>query len=238
MAGRSDGWSRRTTFAVLSVVTVFAVGALLVRVSGNGPAHPGRDRRSAAQTRRLAATGGGSGSQGRTRSPRSDQGSGKQGAVSAAVAYATGSQRWLYLTDDQIRAAIAEIATPTAASRLTADVVATVSTARDQLRRSSGRVWWLVRPLAWRVDDLGGRQAQVSVWTVTVLSAAGVAAPQSDYVTVTVDLAWVDGRWRVEGARDTPGPTPITGPHDQPWDAEPFDRALAGFARIDSESSR
>jgi hypothetical protein len=107
--------------------------------------------------------------------------------------------------------------------------------AREQLAQSSGPIWWLVRPLAWRVDDFRDTQARVSVWTVTILSAASVAAPQSEFLTVTLDLSWVDGDWRVDGVRDTPGPTPITGPHDQPWDAEPFDQALDGFTRMDGE---
>ncbi|HMQ25916.1 MAG TPA: hypothetical protein PKA98_08005, partial [Acidimicrobiales bacterium] len=110
-----------------------------------------------------------------------------------------------------------------------------VSMAREQLAQSSGRIWWLVRPLAWRVDDYRDTNARVSVWTVTILSAAGVAAPQSEFLTVTLDLAWVDGDWRVDAVRDTPGPTPVTGPHDQPWDAEPFDRTLDGFTRMDGE---
>ncbi len=159
----------------------------------------------------------------------------KASAVAAAVAYATASQRWLYFTDDEIRAAIAEIATPAAADGLTDDVVADVSKARDELARASGRIWWFVRPLAWRVESFRDTEARVSVWTVTILSAAGVAAPQSEFVTVTLDLAWVDGDWRVDGVRDTSGPTPITGPHDQPWDAEPFDQALDGFPRMDGE---
>lgn len=92
-----------------------------------------------------------------------------------------------------------------------------------------------MRPLAWRVESFRDTQARVSVWTVTILSAAGVAAPQSEFLTVTLDLAWLDGDWRVDGVRDTPGSTPITGPHDQPWDAEPFDRALDGFTRMDGE---
>ena len=68
-----------------------------------------------------------------------------------------------------------------------------------------------------------------------MLSAEGVAAPQTEWVTVTVDLAWVDGDWRVDAVRDTPGPTPQTGPKDQPWDAGPFDESLAGFTRMDGE---
>jgi hypothetical protein len=118
------------------------------------------------------------------------------------------------------------------------EIVLDVSTARDQLDASPGPVWWLVRPLAWRVDRFVADEARVSVWVVTILSAAEVAAPQAEYGTVTMDLAWVDGDWRVDAVRDTPGPTPMTGPHDQPWDAVPFDEALDGFTRMDGEPVR
>lgn len=159
----------------------------------------------------------------------------RDGATAAAIAYATAPQRWLYFTDDEIVAAVDAIATPVAGPRLSEEVVIDVRTARERLGESPGRVWWLVRPMAWRIDTFTPDEASVSVWTVTVLSAEEVAAPQSEWVTVTVDLAWTDGDWRVDGVRDTPGPTPMTGPGDQPWDAVPFDEALAGFTRMDGE---
>jgi hypothetical protein len=157
------------------------------------------------------------------------------GAVAAAVAYATASQRWLYLSDGQIAAAVTAIATTDAAPVLTDEVIANVSMARDQLAGSSGPVWWLVRPLAWRIEGFHTSGARVSVWTMSILSAAGVAAPQSEFSTVTLDLVWADGDWRVDAVRDTAGPTPVTGPKDQPWEAEPFDERLDGFTRIDAE---
>jgi hypothetical protein len=160
------------------------------------------------------------------------------GAVAAAIAYATASQRWLYFTDEQIRAAIDEIATPAAAPRIADGVITQVSLARDQLGASPGRVWWLVRPLAWAVQHFDPDRARVAVWVVTVLSAAEVAAPQTEWMTVTLDLTWMDGDWRVEAVRDSPGPTPMTGPRDQPWDAVPFDEALDGFTRLDGEPVR
>lgn len=162
----------------------------------------------------------------------------QDGAVAAAVSYATASQRWLYFTDDEIRAAVAEIATPTAAPRMADEIVLDVSTAREQLRATPGRIWWLVRPLAWRAEHHDADEARVSVWVVTILSASEVAAPQSEFMTITLDLAWVDGDWRVDGVRDAPGPTPLSGPQDQPWDAVPFDDALDGFTRLDGEPVR
>jgi len=155
--------------------------------------------------------------------------------VSTAVAYATASQDWLYLSDERLRAAIDAIATPDAAAVLTDEVAGDVAMAREELVASGGRVWWLVRPLAWRVDAQDAGRARISVWTITILSAAGVAVPQSEFVTVTIDLEHLDGAWRVDAVRDEPGPTPVTGPRDQPWDAAAFDEALAGFTRVGSE---
>lgn len=158
------------------------------------------------------------------------------GAAAAAVDYASAPQDWLYLDDDQIAAAVAEIASPSAVGRLTDEVLADVGAARTGLGASPGRVWWLVRPLAWRVEQVSVSEATVAVWVVTVLSAQEVAAPQAEWVTVTVELAWIDGTWRVDAVRDTPGPTPMVGPDDEPWQALHFDEALDGFTRIDGSS--
>lgn len=155
------------------------------------------------------------------------------GARAAAMAYASASQRWLYLDDAGVEAAITAIATPVAAPRLAREVVAEVRVARESLAQTPGRVWWIVRPLAVDLDSVTSDRARVAVWTVTVLSASDVALPQSDWTTVTLDLVWQDGDWRVDEIADASGPTPMLGPRDQPWQPEPFDDALAGFERVD-----
>lgn len=236
MARSSNPPSRRTAVLAALVVVTLVAGLLLLRLgSTDHSTSKGTDSPPAASRPRPTVAAGASGPAGDAAGVPVGFASNKAGAISAAVTYSTAAQRWLYFTDDEIKAAIAEIATPAAAERLADDVVADVSMARGQLGQSEGRIWWLVRPLAWRVDDYRDTEARVSVWTVTILSAAGVAAPQSEFLTVTLDLSWVDGDWRVDGVRDTPGPTPITGPKDQPWDAEPFDHALDGFTRMDGE---
>jgi hypothetical protein len=151
----------------------------------------------------------------------------RDGVATAAIAYATAAQRWLYLSDDEIKSAVAQIATPVASPRLSEEVVADVRAARARLADSPGRIWWLVRPMAWRVESFTSDEATVAVWIVTVLSAQEVAVPQSEWTTVTLQLAWEDSGWRVDAARDIPG--------DQPWDAVPFDETLAGFTRLDGE---
>lgn len=158
-----------------------------------------------------------------------------QGAAAVAVRVATASQRWLYLTDEQVTAEVTGWATAKAGPSLAEETVAEIRAARDELGASPGRVWWLVRPMATQVERADADFARVSVWVVTVLSAVEVAAPQSEWLTITVDLEWTPGGWRVDAVREAPGPTPMTGPHDDPWDAVPFDDALAGFVRLDGD---
>lgn len=231
---------KRSTVIVAAAVVVLLSGVIITRLAGgDGPSK--RDSVESAMPPAAPGPRTPAGSSGPTSEHSGlDVGFSRDeaGAASAAVAYATAPQRWLYFTDDEIRAGVREIATPVAAPRMVDDVVSDVTMAREQLGQSSGRIWWLVRPLAYRVEDQGPAQARVSVWVITILAAEQVAAPQTEFITVTVDLAWVDGDWRVDSIRDTPGPTPVTGPHDQPWDAEPFDRSLDGFTRLDGEVVR
>jgi hypothetical protein len=156
------------------------------------------------------------------------------GAVDAALAYTAASQAWLYLGEHEVAKAVTQIATPQAADTLVAEVVHETTTAREGLAESEGPVWWWVDPLAARLEAYSRSEARVAVWTLTVLSAEGVAVPQSEWITVTVDLEW-DGGWRVAAIGDRPGPTPIASPSDDPWDALAFADTLAGFTRLGEE---
>lgn len=170
--------------------------------------------------------------------PAPGQDRSEQGARTTAIVLATASQDWLYMTDEQIDRSVRAIATASAGPSLSRETVADLRAARDALAKSPGRVWWLVRPLASRVERFDPASARVVVWTVTVLSAADVALPQADWVRVTVDLVWAEDSWRLNAINDVPGPTPMTGTKDRPWQAEPFDDALKGFERVSSEGRR
>lgn len=167
---------------------------------------------------------------------------GKEGDVSiertaedAAVEYATASQQWLYLTDEEIEAEVRRIASPTSADRLVEETVDELGLARDGLMHSAGQVWWFVRPLAVKTVSVSDTSAEVSVWVVTVLSAADVAVPQADWATLVLRLVRDGDDWLLESIDDEPGPTPISGVRDDPWEPEPFNDALHGFVRIGSE---
>jgi hypothetical protein len=153
-------------------------------------------------------------------------------AVDAALGFAAAPQAWLYMTDEELTAAIADIAIPTAADRLSADVVEEVARARAELANSAGPVWWVVHPLAWKVERFEGSEATVAVWAFSLLSAADVAIPQTEWTTTTLELEWFENEWRVAAVTDAVGPTPSVGPTDQPWEPEPLDNALEGFTRL------
>ncbi|MDQ3642056.1 MAG: hypothetical protein M3450_11505, partial [Actinomycetota bacterium] len=108
-------------------------------------------------------------------SPAPGQDRTEHGARTTAIVFATASQDWLYMTDEQIDRSVRAIATASAGPSLSRETVIDLRTARDALAKSPGRVWWLVRPLASRVERFDPASARVVVWTVTVLSAADVA---------------------------------------------------------------
>ncbi len=180
----------------------------------------------------------GSSGSGRPAGTASENERSEAGARAAAIAFATAPQDWLYLADEEIDRSVRAVATPAAGPSLSRETVSELRTARDALRKSPGRVWWLVRPLASRVERFEATSARVAVWIVTVLSAADVALPQAEWLRVAVDLVWLDSTWRVQAVAETPGPTPMTGTKDRPWQPEPLDGALAGFERVGRDAPR
>lgn len=213
------------------------VAAALTAALALGWVIGGHGRRAPAATDKRVASESLAGGQARTSDSAPTGERTEQGARAAAIAYATASQDWLYQRDEDIDRSVRAIATTDAGPSLGRDTVAELRAAREALAKSPGRVWWLVRPLASRVERFDPASARVVVWTVTVLSAADVALPQADWVRVAVELIWAGGAWRVQAIADSPGPTPMTGPKDRPWQPEPFDEALAGFERVPSRTS-
>lgn len=234
--------NRRRRLVVAVGVTVLLVGAVLWRSSQSDGGDGGEDDRTLEPAAAVVGDGDEAGEGRRSRSTQLtvavDAVVGmEEGAVRAALEFAVAPQLWLYLPDDELEAEIRRVAAPGSVDELVDEVVAEVGLARDALAKSPGRIWWVVRPLAWRVDSFTPERAQISVWTVSVLSAADVAMPQSDWQTTLFDLDWDGEAWRLVATRDTPGPTPQLGGRDQPWEPEPFDDALDGFQRVGTEAS-
>src|SRR3546814_1080735 len=129
--------SRRTAIiAALAVLSLLAGGFLFGR-TGDGQPRPDRDDNPpAADSPRPRSPAGVAGPTGEAASVAVGLIPDEPGAVAAGLAYATASQHWLYFTDEEIEDAISEIATSVAAPRLTEDVVADISLARDPLAQA------------------------------------------------------------------------------------------------------
>lgn len=68
---------------------------------------------------------------------------------------------------------------------------------------------WSELPLTARVVDATTHRVRVEVWTVLVVGAPGVGVPRQAWRTVTVQLAWQRGDWRIDRWSSKPGPTPV-----------------------------
>jgi hypothetical protein len=158
----------------------------------------------------------------------------RAGAQAAAIAYtATLSQRLLYLEPAAAEAAVRAAAAGASEASLTADALDGLQAAREPLAQGTGATWWIVQPLAAKVEAFDTGRARVSVWLVRVLSRQGVVVPQSSWVTETVELVWEDGDWRLWSDTSIPGPTPVLDGSDLPASAAELDADLVGFELLD-----
>jgi hypothetical protein len=158
----------------------------------------------------------------------------RDGAREAAIAYtATLSQRLLYLEPEAAEAAVRSIAADASVDTITRDVLTALETIREPLAAGTGATWWVVEPLAAKVEAHTTDRARVSVWMVRVLSRPGVVVPQSSWVTETVELVWERGDWRLWSDESTPGPTPVLDGSDVPASAAELDTELTGFELLD-----
>ena len=158
----------------------------------------------------------------------------RAGAQAAAIAYtATLSQRLLYLEPAAAEAAVRAAAADASEDSLTADALDSLQAARHPLTEGSGATWWIVEPLAVKVEAFSTDRARVSVWLVRVLSRQGVVVPQTSWVTETVELVWEDGDWRLWSDTSTSGPTPVLDGSDLPASAAELDAELSGFELLD-----
>lgn len=154
------------------------------------------------------------------------------GAVAAAVSYAAAPQVWLYLSDDQVADTAGAVTAERARDELVPRLVEDARLLRTEVTRAEGTVWFVVSPLATKVESYTVSRAVVRVWLVRVLSADGVAVPQSGWQTVTLDLDWERGDWRIAGVAESEGPTPQLESGLQPWAADYLGSELAGFRRV------
>lgn len=73
---------------------------------------------------------------------------------------------------------------------------------------SPAQLVWSEMPLTARVVSVDERRAVVEVWAVLVVGVPRLGAPRQAWRTVTVEVAWERGDWRIDGWQTRPGPTP------------------------------
>jgi hypothetical protein len=131
----------------------------------------------------------------------------ERGAVAAAGNYLTMLSRALTpgAAFSWERAVRALTVAPLTARALSGSAAS--ATMARRLARSGSSFYlgsWLV---GYRVLAYSRSRARVALWSVGVLaSAVGVVPPE--FSTTTCELRWVDGDWKVSGARVSEGPTP------------------------------
>ena len=111
MARRSSPPSRRTAIIAGVVVVALVAGVLLVRLTLDTSSSPARtDAGAVDEGPRPTAPPDEAGPAGEAAGVPVGFGADEPGAVAAAVAYSTASQRWLYFTDEEIEAEIKKYA--------------------------------------------------------------------------------------------------------------------------------
>lgn len=161
-----------------------------------------------------------------------------EGARRSAIDYlSTVRQRLVYLTDDAARELLGAWIAPGAAVTLVDAELTEATTIRTTLAADGGEVWWLVTPLATRIDAIDGDRARVSVW-LTTIAASGVDPTVSDtaiqpmvrFQIDTVELIWTEtAGWSVWSITSVDGPTPMTAPSSQLATIDTFIGGLDGF---------
>ena len=158
----------------------------------------------------------------------------RAGVQAAAIAYtATLSQRLLYLDPVAAETAVRSAAADASEDSLVADARSGLDAARTPLADGAGATWWVVQPLAVKLEAFSEDRARASVWLVRVLSRQGVVVPQTSWVTETVELVWEDGDWRLWSDTSIPGPTPVPDGSDLPASAAELEADLSGFELLD-----
>jgi hypothetical protein len=82
--------------------------------------------------------------------------------------------------------------------------------------------------IAARVDAFSGDRARVRLWRVAVLSRDGMTSPGAQWATVTYDLVWEQGGWKIWSETVVPGPDPASTATDLATPSE-LEADLAGF---------
>ena len=204
---------RRAHLVAAVIVTVVALAGLRL-TSDPGPDHDAEPRDDAPVTtpRSEAAPGPATIVHGVPQGWSRDAVGARAAALSAVSLTGEVARAGFITRDDMIRSLASKRFGPTLAA-----------TSAGQLQEMAGElgavgitaasVTFRELPLTARVVRADTRSAVVEVWSVLVVGVPNVGAPRQAWRTVTVEVVWEDGDWRIDGWTARDGPTPAMDAH-------------------------
>jgi len=158
----------------------------------------------------------------------------QEGAVAAAAAFVCTGQALIDMDPLAAEEAIREMAAASTADIQVRAQLDQLDRARQALAKGTGPIVFRQSAVAWRVDSYTTELAQVSIWSVSVLSRDGIAPPQASWSTSTFELVWEREGWRISNETITPGPAPLLDNSSAPATSEQLARQLDGFTDFGS----
>lgn len=150
-------------------------------------------------------------------------------ALAAGVGDATLMARLFPLDPTAARAALAQTASDGYRDKLVAAVAAELVPLQRQVAGLAGQAIYRQLVLAAHVGSYAPPRAQVAAWVMLTAGQAGVADnATATFATVTVELVFEHGAWRLDRTAEQPGPSPEV--RDAPTSVDSLVSRLDGFA--------
>lgn len=152
----------------------------------------------------------------------------RDGALTAAVAFVGLGDLVLSLPPDQAEDALRAMAAASASDAFVATQMASFDALSEALGRGTGPARLRAGVVATKVEGFTRSRARVQLWRVLVLSREGMTSAAEQWATVTYELVWEAGDWRIWSEDLAEGPTPA--PTDsRPGTPAALESGLAGF---------
>ena len=155
----------------------------------------------------------------------------RAGARDAAIAYVQMGDLVLSLDPSAAANVLRRVASRESSIQFVQTELAGFTQLRNALGRGNGPIRLRVGVIATSVDAFSQDRAEVRLWRVAILSREGMTNPGEQWATVTYDLVWEQGNWKIWSETDVPGPNPAASSSQLATPSE-LEAALAGFEPV------
>jgi len=154
------------------------------------------------------------------------------GARAAAVAFvAHVGQAAAYLAPSEVEPLVRQVASERNIDTVLDSISAPAEHVRYLSLHGEGAVWWIVSPLAVRVDSMTDDTGTVSVWTSQTWSAPLPTKPTVTHSITRLGLVWERDDWRIDTFDVTPTRF-ITDPFHKRVTGYEVNEQLVGFTPL------